>query len=187
MVPVEHDWAKVLIPTKRIERYRKVSGLSGRLRHPSGTAGGNLFVRTNVFKKLEGYDEELGPGATFHGVEDGDLEYRALVAGVNVLEDPDSEVLHWGARDYESGAARELQYRYAFSIGAFMMKHIRCLDPVAPLIFTRFAFGQLRRVLPSLILGRRPSGAGFLVHFFQGFWKARPWPLDRRMRRFRSS
>jgi glycosyltransferase involved in cell wall biosynthesis len=118
IIPAEVDWSKAYAVILDHKEYRQFKGLKGRWRHPSRVGGGNMMVSAAIFRQLGGFDEALGPGAPFRGIEDGDLDYRALCAGYAVVQDPGSSVLHWGVKEYASGAARRTMQEYLFSVGA---------------------------------------------------------------------
>ena len=144
-----------------------------------------MMVSATIFKQLGGFDEALGPGAPFRGIEDGDLDYRALCAGYEVVQDPGSSVLHWGVKEYASGAARRTIQEYLFSVGAYFVKHSRCWDLIALCCFVRFLAKELWLVAVNLMHNRRPLGAGQVVNLLHGAWSATRWPIDRQRRMFR--
>jgi GT2 family glycosyltransferase len=56
--------------------------------------GGNLLIAREVFERLGGFDEELGPGARFRAAEDVELIERMLEAKLVVAYEPDAVVYH---------------------------------------------------------------------------------------------
>ena len=125
----------------------------------------------------QGFDETLGPGATFPSCEEGDLALRMLQAGWSVAHVPDAQVVHHGFRPHSNGrvAARET-WR---GIAAAYLKHVRSGSPAGVVVYScelwRVAWGVSSRVITL----RRPFGVARLQGFLQGSLVAATFPLDR--------
>lgn len=83
-------------------------------------AGANMFARRKIFDAIKGFDERLGPGATFKSCEEFDLYYRTLSAGYAVAQDPDNRVTHWGIRSFSDGSGERLIRDYHYGEGAVL-------------------------------------------------------------------
>jgi GT2 family glycosyltransferase len=187
MLAVPHDWRTEFIPEFAPQGYCRLQGLRGRLRMPRGTAGGNMVVRAEVWRRLGGFDPVLGPGARFLGAEDGDFAYRALRAGLVVVEDPASAVQHWGARPVAGGAAAALRRGYAYSQAAHLTKLMRCRDAVAAVALARITARTAWGAARSLVRTGHPSGAGQVLSLVRGFAHGLRQPLDRRCEQYRAA
>lgn len=91
--------------------------------------GANMAWRRGALQAIGGFDEALGPGATFRGAEDHDAFVRALHAGCTGQFEPGSVVVHhqWRTRRGQIMA----QYGYGVGTGACVVKRWR-LDGMAP-------------------------------------------------------
>jgi glycosyltransferase involved in cell wall biosynthesis len=90
--------------------------------------GANMAWRRDALEDIGGFDESLGPGATFAAGEDKDAFWRALRKGHRGLFDPGAVVLHpqWRTR-WES---IRTYYGYGVGSGALAVKISR-LDAFA--------------------------------------------------------
>lgn len=155
-------------------------GLSNRLRLPQLTASGAcMFVRREVLAATGDFDVHLGPGTHFPSSEDGDLTYRALMAGYSVVCSPAIEVEHHGLRDYASGAAAGHLRAYSYGTGAWHMKQLRLGDPFAVVWIARELRRTLAYVRPIGLLGRGPTGLGPLVALIRGLAGSYRLAVDR--------
>lgn len=68
-------------------------------------SGGAMFVRKNMFKKLQGFDEKF-----FMYFEDVDLCKRARLADYSVWHYPEIAVKHLGGRSRKSFIKQKMQY-----------------------------------------------------------------------------
>ena len=185
MLAVAHDWRIEFIPQFAPARYVRLRGLGGRLRTPRGTAGGNFVMRADAMRQLHGFDEVLGPGARFRGAEDGDLAYRALRAGMVVVEDPASAVDHWGRRRVADGSAADLHRGYAYAQAAHLTKFVRCGDPAAAFALARITAKTGWMIAKNLVRSGRPTGAGQLLNLGRGVVHGARQPLDRAREQYR--
>ncbi|MBI4595370.1 MAG: glycosyltransferase family 2 protein [Candidatus Tectomicrobia bacterium] len=114
-----------------------------------GCAGGNMFVKREVFLHLRGFDGRFGPGAEFRSAMDGDFVYRAIKSGLKSLYSPQLIVYHQDWRNNEESWA--LIYNYAFGLGAFAAKHFKTGD-FYPLCWIGLKFSKkFRRFLLGLL------------------------------------
>lgn len=94
--------------------------------------GANHAVRRAALERVDGFDERLGPGATFRAAEDVDLWDRLLIAGERGRYDPSVEAVHvqWRSRrDYI-----RLDWAYGYGGGARLAKLLRTSRPRAALV-----------------------------------------------------
>lgn len=122
----------------------------------------NFAARREVFARIGGFDQFLGPGVQLPNGEDTDLGYRALINGMRVHASNDPHVIHYGLRTGQR-EIREVTAKYLEGLGAFCMKHARCGDiqlaeRAGREILRLFGMGTM-----NLIHGQRPSG-------YRGAW-----------------
>jgi GT2 family glycosyltransferase/SAM-dependent methyltransferase len=87
---------------------------------------GNMALNRATIAEIGGFDERLGPGATFPAAEDNDLGFRLLEAGYRIIYVPEAVVFHRAWRT--SHDYLPLRWRYARGQGAFYAKHGRLRD-----------------------------------------------------------
>ena len=174
----EHDWRHTFVPWFVPQGYRRLQGRLAYLQF-RGVMGANMFVRRAVFHRLGGFDECLGTGCRFHSHEDADLAYRALRAGFAVVLDPENAVVHWGGRDFSDGSAQRLIRNTRYGKGAFLVKHIRCGDPVAALALLQGASGEFKYLITNLIMHRTFRGGGRLLYLLGGVFAGFRQRVDR--------
>jgi len=142
--------------------------------------GANFAVRRGLMERIGGFDEVLGGGGPLRSSQDFDLQYRAFRIGAVVLLRPEIVFDHYGLRD--SIQWPNTLRAYGIGDGAFYMKHIRCGDAAAALMFGRrvgrTAVRQIRHVLDR----RRPSHAAYLRALFAGVRESLGFPVDRHSR-----
>lgn len=83
------------------------------------------FLRSQVFKRIGGFDEALGPGSgtPWASGEDNDLVLRTLEAGCHVHYDPAIRVNHPRLFPSFDERGREKRYKYALGDGHLLRKH----------------------------------------------------------------
>ncbi len=83
------------------------------------------FLRRETLAAVEGFAEQMGPGAdsTCQSGEDGDLMLRVLKLGARVWHDPEIKVAHPRLFPDFSRATRNKRYRYAKSDGQVLRRH----------------------------------------------------------------
>lgn len=86
--------------------------------------GAGMAVRRRVLADVQGFDEQLGPGApAFQACEDNDIAWRALIRGWWLYENADVAVLHDGFRSLAQLRAH-VQRDY-YGIGGTMAKFVK--------------------------------------------------------------
>jgi glycosyltransferase involved in cell wall biosynthesis len=178
-----HDRRKGYVPAFSPERYQvfRRPALRSRL-----GMGGNMVVRRSVFRTIGAFDEAVGPGSRFRSGDDLDLAYRALRRGHVVVNDPANVVIHWGMRDYATGAAQRLVANYHYGIGAIYARHAVEGDRGAAGMLGAEMLRLGSQVLLNGLRCRPPLGARSLAFLIlgaaAGVWDA-TWKGSRRMRR----
>jgi cellulose synthase/poly-beta-1,6-N-acetylglucosamine synthase-like glycosyltransferase len=83
-------------------------------------SGANFAFRTDVLRRIRGFDPALGTGSPAQGGEDLEVLFRLIQAGYAVCYEPRSMVFHSHPRDYE--AVRRRSYIYGLGLTAFLLK-----------------------------------------------------------------
>ncbi|GAB4334418.1 MAG: glycosyltransferase family 2 protein [Dehalococcoidia bacterium] len=102
-----------------------------RRRPPAGWdwIGANHAFRRAVAELVGGYDEHLGPGATFAVAEDTDLKLRLESLGIKMLSTPDAVVRHTYGHRYGIGPRLRFSKNYARGNGGLAGKLTLAGDP----------------------------------------------------------
>jgi glycosyltransferase involved in cell wall biosynthesis len=175
VVAADHDKAKGYIPA-----YLPRNDIHVRTFRDKKLArgiGANTAIRRTPILELGGYDPTMGAGGKFFGCEDGDMTLRCLASGREVYECRNSEVLHFGYRDWESG--RRNTMNDWIGIGASCSKQLKLgrLDSLHVL----YEEGFNRALLPFLIAlmtVRPPFGWQRVVGFSRGLIIGFRTPID---------
>lgn len=184
LLAIPHNPSLWFVPAFSPGRLEVVSGATrARLR---GGAGANMFARRELFERIGGYDECIGPGAPFRSCEEYDVYYRALRAGLNVLRDPENAVLHWGKRAYSDGSSQRLLLDYFYGEGAVLAKHVRSGDFVALRIALIILLRELGFLTCSSLVHRNWAGIDLVVKWLSGFRRGLLTPVDTARRLFAS-
>jgi len=85
--------------------------------------GANIVVRRETMLQIGAYNAHFGPGGLFKNNDDGELAYRLVCHGANILYSPDFHVYHSAWRG-DTDTLR-LKYDYAYSLGAFTGYYLR--------------------------------------------------------------
>jgi GT2 family glycosyltransferase len=105
--------------------------------------GGNFAARTDIVRKLGGYDCRLGPGSRSGAAEDIDLIYRMLRSGAKIRYCPEAVVRH----ERVSAAVRRLsRSTYGRGMGAFIAIRGREGDLGVALLLCRWVLQRLARL-----------------------------------------
>lgn len=176
-----HDPGDTFVPTFLPRAYRRLQGRLARAQC-FALAAPNMMIRPDVFQRVSAFDEWLGAGSLFPSGDDDDFAYRAVRAGFTVVIDPDNAIVHWALRSYSDGSGRKLLRNHFYGAGAFLMKHLRCGDPLAAYMLARLVLKEMRYLLSNLVRHRRASGAGRLAFLGLGLVRGLLHPLDRRRR-----
>jgi len=127
VIAAAHDRSKHFIPVFDAGREISVRGRLGFLR--TGGMGASMYLRRSAIHTVGLFDVHLGPGSGyFDAADDLDYRYRCLARGYSVVTTPAISVIHYGMRDYRSGAAADLINGYALAGSALVMKWLRCGD-----------------------------------------------------------
>jgi GT2 family glycosyltransferase len=155
------------VPTFEIPKEVALKGRGAFFRGPG--AGASMYLRRSLIKKVGIYDIHMGTGALFLSSEDWDYHYRTLCSGCAILMTPSIVVWHYGARDYQSGAASRLLRASCYSHGALDMKLLRARKFMAtPLIVSRVWHHCRAIQLSNLVMGRRPTGIARILMYVRG-------------------
>jgi GT2 family glycosyltransferase len=92
VLPLEPDGDKVYPVSSRLSKIRAT--FNGKALPWLIGSGNNFALKKEIFAKIGGCDERLGPGAPGQGGMDMDLFYRLLRAGARVRYEPDILVYH---------------------------------------------------------------------------------------------
>jgi GT2 family glycosyltransferase len=114
-------------------------------------SGNNFSFRREVFLRIGGCDERLGPGSPAQGGVDMDLFYRMLRSGALVRYDPAVLVHH--ERDTLEGR-RKRRPMYGRGMGACCGLRLREGDVGALILLARWVLLRLRLMAGSLIGGQ---------------------------------
>jgi glycosyltransferase involved in cell wall biosynthesis len=130
--------------------------------------GANMSLRRTSLLELGGFNELVGPGAPSRSGDDIELAYRALTRGYTVATLPESIVIHWGARAYDSGAVRRLIFNNRYGLGFWCMWHAKRRDTEFLKLFAvEFAI-ECKALLRNILSGRRPIGLHRMRGLLQG-------------------
>ncbi|MEL6980945.1 MAG: glycosyltransferase family A protein [Actinomycetota bacterium] len=128
-----------------VHRYHSDTDRLHPYRTGSFATGANMSFRTERFRQLGGFDENLGPGTLARGGEDLDAPVRVLAAGDRVAFEP--AAIGWHADRFDDRPFTAHLYTYGLGLTAFLAKH---------LTDRRLRGGLLRRIpagLPVLLRG----------------------------------
>jgi len=90
----------------------------------------NMAIKRDLFEKIGGFDEMLGPGAALPGNVDYDYSYRALRKGFQIFESSSVKVVHFDIRKWGKEAMDKFR-QYEISRLAVYLKYMRCGDWIA--------------------------------------------------------
>ena len=176
VLPGEHDSSQGVIPHFMYEKFRVVNSVKAYYRSIGMSAG--LGARRQALLDLGGFDENLGPGSLFRSAEDHDLAIRALLAGWQVVETSETEVVHHGFRTYSE--FRELTKRDWYGMGAAEGKHLKCGHlQILYLIAYNLIIRSFLEPISDVFRLKKPAGFRRMIYFLNGFIKAYRTPVDR--------
>jgi glycosyltransferase involved in cell wall biosynthesis len=154
---------EALTPALRIDKPERLDRVNG---FRVFGMGANFAARRSLFERAGTFDEALGSGGRLKSAEDFDLAYRAYRRNAVILLRPEITVRHDGRREREDWPA--LLRNYGFGDGAFYLKHVRCRDPYAAWLVTKFFTYVSAKFIVKHALGRRPAEIHYLSGFVQG-------------------
>jgi GT2 family glycosyltransferase len=114
--------------------------------------GGNFAARTDLLRKLGGYDERLGAGAWAGAGEDLDLIHRALRSGATIRYAPEVLVFHARA---SAGRRRSTRSSYGRGAGAFIGLRLRAGEAWAVAVLCRWVFDRAVLLVRGAFRGDR--------------------------------
>lgn len=119
--------------------------------------GAGMAIRRTMFNDVRGFDELLGPGATFGAAEDNDLSWRGLMRGWLTFLCADVAVVHDGFRTLDE--VRSLVDRDMYGVGGALSKYLRVGKWEVAVLLASLVL-RLGVVEPGrdLVAGRRPRG-----------------------------
>ena len=127
--------------------------------------GACMGVRVDAWRRLDGFDEWLGPGSLLAAADDSDLVMRLLYMGFAVAETSAAKVVHHGFRDWP--AAHRLVAGYMRGYGAVHAKMVRMAGsgalPPLKTVGRRWLTGR-----PAIELNHVPSRWLRLREFVKG-------------------
>ena len=83
-------------------------------------SGANMAFRTDILRRLGGFDSAIGAGTRARGGEDLAAFFDVVADGYTLVYAPGALVYHRHRRDYES--LREQAYAYGVGLGAYLTK-----------------------------------------------------------------
>jgi glycosyltransferase involved in cell wall biosynthesis len=173
--PGPHDAVREFVPAYECSGTRIVRTLLDKC--TARGMGAGMAVRTQAVLDAGGFDEELGPGATFPSNEEGDLAVRLLMRGHEICETDRTHVIHHGSRTFSEG--RTLSRRDWVGIGAAYSKPLRVgALGIVPIALYELAFKAVGPALVDMAHLRRPRGLARGAHFLNGFARGLLAPLD---------
>lgn len=135
-------------------------------RYVDHVIGAFYFVRTGVFRELEGFDERF-----FLYLEDLDFSLRVHQSGWRVFFDADEAIHHKGGGSSEQVPAERL-YRSLESRLLFAQKHFDRVGLVPVVVSTLLVEPVVRSV--QLLVLRRVGGFVHLVWAYAALWRSFP-------------
>jgi glycosyltransferase involved in cell wall biosynthesis len=172
----DHDSTTGFIPVYSVSARRKITGAVRKWQE--GGIGANMAFRRDALLSIGPFDEVLGAGGDLFACEDGDMTYRVLKAGYDVLELPEAVVIHRGFRTWAEGSG--LLQRTGIGVGAAYMKHLRLGDlSIIPTLFVEWAkcisWGRL-------LLFRKRSGLRRFIGYWNGMLLSFRYGIDAQKR-----
>ncbi len=112
---------------------------------PGGFSNGsNMAFDTELFRRIGGFDENLGPGTRARGGEDLDASLQIFYRGADVAYEP--AMIGWHADRQDERPFTTLLYVYGMGLTAFLTKHL------------------LDRRSRATLLRRLPRGIGLMLN-----------------------
>lgn len=182
LLAIPHNPSLWFIPAFSPTRLEVVSGAAN-ARYRGG-AGANMFARRELFERIGGFDNAIGPGAPFLSCEEYDIYYRTLHSGAKVLRDPENAVLHWGRRSHGDGSSQQLIEGYFFGEGAVLAKHVRARDRAALQVTLGIMLKELGFLVCACLVGRNRYGLGLTARWLAGFGRGLRTRVDASRRLF---
>jgi len=83
-----------------------------------------MAMRAAALKKIQGWDDCIGPGEKFGSGDDHNIAFRLLCAGYKLHFCPQARVVHHGVRPLTY--MRQEERRFGHGFGASYVKYLRC-------------------------------------------------------------
>ncbi len=112
----------------------------------------NMAVKRDLFEKIGGFDEMLGPGAALPGNVDYDYSYRALRNGCQIFESSLVKVTHFAIKKWGKEAIDKFR-QYEISRLAVYLKYVRCGDWIAFYIIFVEIFIRMSQLFKFSVFG----------------------------------
>lgn len=141
----------------------------------------NFALRRQVLLRIGPFDPVLGAGAPLRSGGEPDFIFRALKAGMKVVNAKEVEVSHLHARA-EGEASKKLLSNYASGTAAAFMKHVRLGDLDAAGLYLRHLSGCAKLMLINAAHFHRPLGIGYTLAFLEGSVKSLSYRVDKKRR-----
>ena len=128
----------------------------------AGFGDGNVFFRRELFERIGGYAEALGPGTPARSAQDADMLYRLMETGLRVRYSPSRVAWHRHRRELEPLAATLEGYMTGLSAHAAVTL-ARRRDPAALRLWWWFARRYFPRLARDLIRSDLDRGRARLL------------------------
>jgi GT2 family glycosyltransferase len=123
--------------------------------------GCNMVARTQLVRRIGGFDPDFGAGGPFLSAEDADFFYRCWRQGAKVVYVPELVVYHdHGRRRWEE--KRKLARGYIIGRGAFFAKHFRDIEVMKQI------YWETRSAISSNLRGESEWGWMHLFWLYRG-------------------
>jgi GT2 family glycosyltransferase len=152
VLPMEPEGDRVHPVSSRTSTVRRRLG-RGALPWLVGS-GNNFLVRRELFLRIGGCDERLGPGSPLDGGVDIDLFHRLLGAGARALYEPDAIVYH---ERQTSAARRERRPMYGRGTGAAIAFWLRGGDWRALRVLLAWIWLRANLLFGALVRANGPA------------------------------
>lgn len=168
VLPMELETEAQIVFEKRggfrrgFNRIRYGPVLPGNALYPGGAgifgAGANMAFRTEVLRRMGGFDEALDTGAPVPGGGDLDIFYRIIRAGHTLVYEPRFLVFHQHRREMKD---LRLQFRRSWGLG-FMCYISKCLknDPERRVNLIRLIYWWFINDLTMLLMHLKKKALG---------------------------
>lgn len=144
--------------------------------------GANYAARRSLFTRVGPFDVVLGGGGPLRSSQDFDLMYRTIQSGGVVLLRPEVTMRHDGRR--ESGDWPALLRAYGTGDGAFLTKHIRCRDPRALWVLSKWLGKACARWIKKRALRQPTDGGNYVAGVLTGVRESFKFRVDRATRMY---
>ena len=141
------------------------------------TLGAGMAIRRAMLADVHGFDEVLGPGATFPAAEDNDLAWRGLLRGWWTYHSTDVAVIHDGFRPMAE--LRDLVVRDFFGVGGTAAKYLRARRwQVLRLLLSWVVHFGIIEPARDVLARRRPRGLRRPYMLMRGVGRGLRTPFD---------